>query len=89
MHVFTWPGDEQGHVSERLQEAGWGIQYITHVENNNAKKLQDRPWFNTTFSKLHVFGLTEYRKVCHGALVWSRIYSQIPGSRVRGLESGI
>eukprot|EP00802_Teleaulax_amphioxeia_P016235 Tamp_16349.p1 GENE.Tamp_16349~~Tamp_16349.p1 ORF type:complete len:378 (-),score=87.61 Tamp_16349:336-1439(-) len=53
------------HVATRLEEAGWGIKYIHHVENRNKRKLQDRPWFNTTFSKLHVFGLHEYDKIVY------------------------
>ncbi len=50
-------------MAKRLEEAGWGIKYIDHVENRNKRKLEDRPWFNTTFSKLHVFNLQEYDKV--------------------------
>ena len=53
------------HVTVRLRQAGWGIKYIAHVQNKNTRKLQDRPWFNTTFSKLHVFGLTEYEKIVY------------------------
>jgi len=52
-------------VARRLQEAGWGIKFISHVENHNKQKLQNRPWFNTTFSKLHVFGLTEFDKIVY------------------------
>lgn len=55
----------QEHVATRLQEAGWGIKFISHVENHNKQKLQNRPWFNTTFSKLHVFGLTEFDKIVY------------------------
>ena len=35
------------------------------MANTNRKQLEDRPWFNTTFSKLHVFGLTEYVKIVY------------------------
>lgn len=52
-------------MARRLQEAGWGIKFISHVENRNKQKLQNRPWFNTTFSKLHVFGLTEFDKIVY------------------------
>jgi hypothetical protein len=30
---------------------------IDHVTNPNMARIRDRPWFNTTFTKLHVFGL--------------------------------
>ena len=58
-------GSTQEHVGSRLAQAGWEIKYIQHVENKNKRKLEDRPWFNTTFSKLHVFGLTEYDKIVY------------------------
>ena len=55
----------QKNVASRLEQAGWRVKYISHVANTNRKQLEDRPWFNTTFSKLHVFGLTEYVRIVH------------------------
>jgi hypothetical protein len=50
-------------VKTRLEEAGWRTQAIEHVANVNSEQLQNRPWFETTFSKLHVFGLTEFDRL--------------------------
>lgn len=65
MHGCMATGCTQELVASRLGQAGWEIKYIQHVENKNKRKLEDRPWFNTTFSKLHVFGLTEYDKIVY------------------------
>ena len=32
-------------------------QTIEPIRNPNMERIRDRPWFNTTFSKLHVFAL--------------------------------
>ena len=30
------------------------------LPNPNVARVRDRPWFATTYSKLHVFGLTQF-----------------------------
>jgi lipopolysaccharide biosynthesis glycosyltransferase len=48
------------HISQRLRRVGWDTRAIQHVQNPNEDKVKSRPWFNTTFSKLHVFGMEEF-----------------------------
>lgn len=38
---------------------------IPPLANPNAERVRDRPWFETTFSKLHVFGMQDYDKVIY------------------------
>ena len=58
-------GEEGGRGRERERERGRAKeesppgagQTIEPIRNPNMERIRDRPWFNTTFSKLHVFAL--------------------------------
>jgi glycogenin len=43
-----------------LEIDGWQVIHVTPLPNPNVARVRDRPWFATTYSKLHVFGLTQF-----------------------------
>ena len=43
-----------------LEIDGWHVLPVPPLPNPNVARVKDRPWFATTYSKLHVFGLTQF-----------------------------
>jgi glycogenin glucosyltransferase len=43
-----------------LEIDGWQVLHVPPLPNPNVARVRDRPWFATTYSKLHVFGLTQF-----------------------------
>jgi glycogenin glucosyltransferase len=43
-----------------LEIDGWQVLLVPPLPNPNVARVRDRPWFATTYSKLHVFGLTQF-----------------------------
>jgi glycogenin glucosyltransferase len=43
-----------------LEIDGWHVLHVPPLPNPNVARVRDRPWFATTYSKLHVFGLTQF-----------------------------
>jgi len=52
-------------VEYRLQDVGFITRRISGLDNPNTKRVEDRPWFATTYTKLLIFNLTEFDK-----LIW-------------------
>jgi len=43
-----------------LEIDGWQVLLVPPLPNPNVARVRDRPWFATTYSKLHVFGLMQF-----------------------------
>ena len=65
-------------ASQRLAEEGWDIIQIPPLTNHNRERLRDRPWFETTFSKLHIFNMTDYDKVPYRPCLRLTLISSTP-----------
>ena len=52
-------------VSRRLEDGGVLVVPVAYIENPHGRLASTRKWFSSTYTKLNVFGLTQFRQVIY------------------------